>query len=341
MKQAELVSPKKFVVKEVDIPVAKADQVLIKVHAIGICGTDIHAYYGKHPFISCPIVLGHEATGEVVKMGEGVTGFSPGDRVVIRPQSVCGECLLCEEGRPNICNSLRVNGCQFTGTSGEYYAIDASLAYKIPDSAAYDEATLIEPLAVGVHAVRRGAADIRGKKALVIGAGAIGNMVAQSAKGMGAAAVMISDISDYKLDIAKKCGVDYAVNIKQSSLASELTEKFGRDGADVIFECSASESALNEALSVGRKGINIVILGVYGSRISVNMANVQDREYSLIGSLMYLDEDYRQAIQLLSEGRVDLMSVISHRFSLDEIAAAYEFIDKNKDDVQKVILTVD
>ncbi len=341
MKQAELVSPKKFVVKEVDIPAVEQNQILIKVHAIGICGTDIHAYYGKHPFISCPIVLGHEATGEVVELGDAVSGFALGDRVVLRPQSVCGECLPCVEGRSNICNSLRVNGCQFTGTSGEYYAIDEDFAYKIPDSAAYDEGTLIEPLAVGVHAVRRGAADIRGKKALVIGAGAIGNMVAQSAKGMGAEAVMISDVSQYKLDIAKKCGVDHVVNIKESSLADVMAEKFGPDGADVIFECSASEGALNEALSVGRKGINIVILGVYGSRVSVNMANVQDREYSLIGSLMYLDEDYKKAIELLAEGKVDLGSVISHRFSLGEIAAAYDFIDKNRDDVQKVILTVD
>lgn len=340
MKQVVLSAPKKFEIKEVPTPQITADQVLIKIHAVGVCGSDIHAYYGEHPFIHCPIVLGHEATGEVVKTGGNVTQVKPGDRVVYRPQKICGECSLCKEGRYNVCKELAVWGCQDTGASSEYYAVEKELVYRIPDETEYGEGTIIEPLAVGVHAVKRGIGDVKGKNVWVIGAGTIGNVVAQSAKGLGAQAVMITDVSEYKLDMAKKCGIDYPVNIKTENVAQVMLEKFGEEGADVVYECSANEKALNQALDIARKGINIVIVGVYGNRAAVNLANVQDREYSLIGTLMYTEEDYIEAIRLVENKKVNLKALISKEFALEETAEAYQYIEDHKDDVQKVILNV-
>ena len=340
MKQVELTGIKEFREKKVEKPMPAAHEALIRVEAVGICGSDIHAVHGTHPCMSFPIVLGHEAPGEVVETGKDVSGVAVGDRVIYRPQKICGECLQCRTGKYNICNHLEVLGCQDTGASSEYYAVDAGLLYRLPDNLGYAAGTLVEPLAVGVHAVKRGCADVSGKKVLVIGAGTIGNLVAQSAKGMGAAAVMITDVSEYKLNMAKECGIDYPVNVGEKNLREEMLQKFGPDGADVVFECSANENALNEVLDIARKGITIVIVAVYGGKANVEMANVQDREYSLVGTLMYLHEDYADALRLAGEKKVNLDALISKQFDLLETAEAYQYIDDHKNDVQKVILNV-
>lgn len=339
MKQATLVAPKTFEISEVPVPQIAPNQALIKVRAVGICGSDIHAYYGKHPFMSCPITLGHEASGDVVEIGADVKNVKIGDRVVMRPQKICKTCSLCKSGRYNICKSLEVLGCQCAGACSDFYAVDADLLYQIPDDADYDVGTVIEPLAVGVHAVRR-AGDITGMNVLVIGAGTIGNVVAQSAKALGAGSVMVSDVSEFKLNMAKACGVDHIVNVAKEDLAEVIRNTYGEDGVDVVFECSANPNALNQLLDIGRKGITMVIVSVYGGLANINMANVQDREYNLIGTLMYLHEDYVTAIELLANKKVDLKALITREFPLDQIADAYHYIENNKDEAQKVILTV-
>jgi L-iditol 2-dehydrogenase len=341
MKQVILREPKKFEILEVPKPACGDSQALIKVKAVGICGSDIHAYAGKHPFISCPIVTGHEATGEVVELGANASGLKIGDHVVLRPQLVCGKCRQCESGRYNICNSLKVLGCQEAGASSDYYAADAGLFYKLPDGVDFKTGTLVEPLAVGVHAAKRGApGGLAGKKALVIGAGTIGNVTAQSVRAFGAKDVIITDVSEFKLGLAGKCGFTNAVNVAKADLGKYVEEKFGPDGSDVIYECTASEPGINQVLGIARKGTSIVIVGVYGSKVNVNMANVQDREYSLVGTLMYLHEDYVDAIRILKEGKVDLKTLITNEFPLEKTAEAYAHIEANRDNVQKVILTV-
>ena len=341
MKQVILRAPGKFEMMDVPEPVVKENQALIKVRAVGICGSDIHAYEGKHPFISCPIVMGHEASGEVAELGSQARGLSVGDRVVLRPRMVCGKCRQCVTGRYNICDSLKVLGCQEAGASSDYYAADAGLFYKLPDNVDFKTGTLVEPLSVGVHAAKRGLGDeFEGKKVLVIGAGTIGNVTAQSVRAFGALDVIITDVSEFKLDLARKCGFTNAVNVAKIDLGGYVREKFGPDGADVIYECTASEAGVNQVLDIARKGTTIVIVGVYGSRVSVNMANVQDREYSLVGTLMYLHEDYVDAIRLLREDRVGLRSLITDEFPLERTADAYAHIEGNRDNVQKVILVV-
>jgi L-iditol 2-dehydrogenase len=341
MKQVILREPKKFEILDAPKPVCGEKQALIRVRAVGICGSDIHAYYGKHPFISCPIVMGHEAAGEIIELGAGASGLAVGDRVVLRPQQICGTCYQCKSGHYNICNHLKVLGCQEAGASSEFYAADADLFYKIPDDADFKTGTLIEPLSVGVHAVKRGAPEgVAGKRVLVIGAGTIGNVTAQSARALGAKDVIITDVSEFKLGLAKKCGLENAVNVAKTDLREYMTKKFGPDGADVIYECTASEAGINQALDLARKGVVIVIVGVYGSRVSVNMANVQDREYSLVGTLMYLHEDYVDAIRMLWDKKVDLKTLITNEFPFEKSADAYAHIDANRDNVQKVILTV-
>lgn len=341
MRQVELTAPKVFEHhKEADVPSVGKGQVRIAVKAVGICGSDIHAYYGEHPFMGFPIVLGHECAGVVEEAAPGVTSVGPGDRVVLRPQKVCGTCKPCREGRYNICQSLEVLGCQCAGGCSDHYVADSELFYKIPDSIDFGEGTMIEPLAVAVHAVKRPLGAIKGKKALVLGAGTIGNLVAQSANGMGAQTVMVTDVSDFKLEMAKECGIEYAVNVAREDLATRMAEAFGPDGVDVIYECTANERALNEVLSVAPKGIPIVVVGVFAGMTNMNLANVQDREYSLVGTLMYVEEDYTQAIRLVEDKKIELKRLITKEFELDRMDEAFAYIEECADEVQKVIVNV-
>lgn len=338
MKQIVLEHPESFKCRELEIPAPQKGQALLKMKAIGICGSDIHTYFGKHPFVHTPIVLGHESCGEIVSLGEGShEGLKIGDRVVIRPQRTCGACRPCIEGRYNICEKLDVLGCLSTGPSSEYFAIESSLLYKIPDTLSFAEGTVLEPLAVGVHAVNR-AGSPAGKNILVCGAGTIGNVVAQAAIGLGAKNVIITDISDYKLDLARQCGITNTVNVKEHDLCQSVESLLGGEQLDLILECSAVESVLNQAINIAPKGISIIIVGVFENFPTVDMAAVQDREYALIGTLMYTHEDYISALYLADRGKVNLRNLISKKFTFNQYSDAFRFIKENRNTVQKVII---
>ena len=340
MKQIVLTAKETFEMREVPVPEITSDQALVRVKAVGICGSDIHAYYGEHPFMSFPIVLGHEMAGEIVELGDNVSDKKVGDRVVMRPQKVCGRCRPCRQGRYNICESLEVVGCQCMGGSSEYFAVDAELLYRLPENVDFIQGTVIEPLSVAVHAVKRGLNDPEGKNILVLGAGTIGNLVAQSAKALGAAKVMVTDFYDDKLEIARECGIDCAVNTGREDLADAIEKYFGSEGIDAVYECTANPKALNQVLGCVGKGIPIVIVGVFAGLPGINIANVQDREYSLIGTLMYVHEDYVEAIRLADDGKIDIHTLISRVFPIKDCKEAYEYIEANKQKAQKVILTV-
>lgn len=214
MIQEVMTAPQKIEFREVPVPTPKAGEVLVKIKKIGICGSDIHVYHGTHPFTSYPVTQGHEVSGKIVALGNGVKNVKVGQRVTIEPQVYCGKCYPCTHGKYNLCENLKVMGFQTTGTASEYFAVDASKVTLLPASLSYDEGAMLEPLAVTVHAAKR-AGDIRGKNITVIGAGLIGILLAQSVKALGASKTMITDVSDYRLGIAEKCGVDYAVNTKK------------------------------------------------------------------------------------------------------------------------------
>jgi len=337
MWQAILESPERIVFKEVEKPALSADEVLIKVKRIGICGSDIKAYYGKHPYIKCPITQGHEFSGLIVGKGKEVKKFAIDDRVTVRPQLVCGQCSPCRQGNYHICNELRVIGCQADGAAREYMNIPQSLVIKLPKGMSYEEGAMVEPVAVAVHATGK-AGRIRGRKVLVLGAGTIGNLTAQVAKARGAKSVMITDLSDDRLHVARECGVDWALNASQADLADCLEKNFGPDKADVIVECVGEEKTINQAIELARKGSDIIVVGVFDEKPQVDIGLVQDRELRLIGSLMYKDEDYRGALKLIQSKRVKLKPLMSSTFSFREYPEAYKFIEKSKDKVMKVFI---
>nr|WP_263324386.1 alcohol dehydrogenase catalytic domain-containing protein [Neobacillus sp. Marseille-Q6967] len=339
MLQAIMVEPGKIEFNDVPVPEVKAHQIKIKMKRIGVCGSDIHVNHGKHPYTSYPVVQGHEVSAEVVEVGSEVTNVKVGDKVTIQPQVVCGECYPCTHGLYNDCEELKVMGFQTTGMASEYFVVDASKALALPAKMSFEHGAMIEPLAVAVHAVRR-AGDVTGKKILVLGGGPIGNLVAQTAKAMGAEAVVISELSKYRLEVAEKCGVK-TIDAKNEDVFEGIIRHFGSDRADVIFECIGINVTINQAIDYARKGSTIVVVGVFGDLANINMGYVQDHELALLGSAMYREEDYVKAIELVNKGLIEFDALITHRMKFTDYAKAYALIDEQKDYAMKVMIEID
>ncbi len=230
----------------------------------------------------------------------------------------------------NLCEELRVMGFQTTGTASEYFAVDAGKVTPLPETMTYSEGAMIEPLAVTVHAVRR-AGDVRGQKIAVLGAGPIGILLAQSAKALGAAQVLITDISTPRLELAKACGVDFAVNTKEHGFGEALAECFGPDKADVIYDCAGNDTTMGQAIRHARKGSTIILVAVYAGMANVDLAVLNDHELDLNTSMMYRHEDYLEAIRLVNEGKVRLEPLMSRHFR-SGLLAAYQTSSESGDD---------
>ena len=340
MTQAIMTEPGNIIYQEVDIPEVKPDQIKVQMKRIGICGSDIHVNHGKHPYTSYPVVQGHEVSAEVVETGKDVTNCKVGDKVTIQPQVVCGKCYPCTHGMYNDCEVLKVMGFQTTGMASDYFVVDANKVLVLPEEMSWDHGAMIEPLAVAVHAVRRYAADMTGKKAVVLGGGPIGNLVAQTAKALGAEVVLLSELSAYRLDTAKKCGIA-TVNPSEEDPLEAIIEACGEDRADVIFECIGINPTMKQAIAYARKGSHIVVVGVFGDLATVDMAAVQDHELTLLGSAMYREEDYIKAIELVAAGKIEFEALITHRFGFRKFKKGYDTIDLEKDKAMKVMINME
>ena len=340
MIQQVMTQPKNIIFREIAVPEPGPDQVLVKIKKIGICGSDIHVYHGTHPYTSYPVTQGHEVSGEIVKLGEYVKDLSVGQRITIEPQVFCGRCYPCLHGKYNLCEHLKVMGFQTTGTASEYFAVDASKVTPLPEGMTFSEGAMMEPLAVTVHAAKR-FPDLKGAKTVVFGCGPIGILLAQSLKALGADKVLVTDISDTRLEIAKSVGADYAVNTLHRDFGEAMLEAYGPDKADVIFECAGSDITMEQAIQNARKGSMIVLVAVFGKRASVDLAKLNDSELDLNTSMMYRHEDFVDAIRLVNEGKILLKPLETAHFAFADYQKAYEYIDNNRETTMKIIIDVD
>lgn len=340
MLQAIMAAPHEIQFKEIPIPEISSGQVLVQIKRIGVCGSDMHVYHGQHPYVTYPLIQGHEVSAKVVSLGEDITGLRIGQKVTIEPQVYCGQCYPCAHGKYNLCEELKVMGFQTTGTASEYFAVDASKVTPLPDSMTYDEGAMIEPLAVTVHACKR-SGDVTGKKVVVLGAGPIGILLCQSLKAFGAAEVMMTDISDYRLELAQRCGADYVYNTKNVDFAKAIVECFGKDKADIIYDCAGNNMTMGQAIAHARKGSIIVLLAVFAGMANVDLAKLNDSEVDLYTSMMYRHDDYLDAIRLVEEGKIKLEPLMSKHFDFKDYLEAYTYIDKNHETTMKVLIDVD
>ncbi len=340
MKQAIMTAPGKIEFHDVPVPALADGQVLVRMKRIGVCGSDIHVFHGKHALTPYPVVQGHEVSGVVEKVAPGVTGFAPGDPVTFQPQVTCGTCYPCRHGQYHICDQLKVMGFQTTGAASDFFAVDAAKVLHLPKGMSLEHGAMMEPLAVAVHALGRGGGAAR-KKVLVLGAGPIGNLVAQAARGMGAADVIITDMSEYRLELAARCGVGGGVNPSRVDLHDEVKRRFGEGKADLILECVGVQKTIEQAVAVARKGTDIIVVGVFGDKPVVDMGTVQDRELRLIGTLMYQEPDWREAIRLVEGGKVNLEPLVTDRFPFERYLDAYRYIDANREKAMKVMISLE
>ena len=340
MLQQVMTEPGRIIFQEVETPVPGPHEVLVKIKRIGICGSDIHVYYGEHKGTGYPVTQGHEVSGQVAALGSEVTGFHVGQKVTIEPQVVCGKCYPCRHGKYNLCEKLKVMGFQTTGTASEYFAAPDFRVTPLPDSMSYDEGTMIEPLAVTVHAARR-FQDLEGAKVAILGCGPIGILLAQTAKALGAAQVLITDISDTRLNLAAECGVDFQINTRNEDLGEALDRCFGPDRADVIYDCAGNDITMGQAIRFARKGSKIILVAVFAKEAHVDLFTLNDHELDLDTTMMYRHEDYVEAIRLVEEGKVRLRPLMSRHFAFTDYLEAYKYIEANRETTMKVIVDVD
>lgn len=339
MKQQIMIEPRKIEFREIPVPELRENEVLIKIMCLGICGSDIHVYRGNHPYTLYPVTQGHEVSGIIEKVGNNITKFKPGDKVTIQPQVIYGKYYSCTHGNYHICDKLKVMGFQTTGMASEFFVTEADRVLKIPDDMSYEQGAMIEPMAVtcGVFSKTN---DLKGLNVVVLGAGPIGNLTAQTAKALGSKSVLITDVSDFRLEIAKKVGIDYTINPLKRNLSEEIVKAFGSDKADLIVECVGSNQTIDDAIENARKGSDIIIVGVFSDKPIVDIGSVQNHELRLIGMLMYQTKEYIKAIELVQTGKVQLEPLMSKIFRFAEYNKAYQYIEEKKDKVLKILIEV-
>lgn len=326
-------------VETVDVPEAGPGEVRVRSTVVGICGSDIHAAHGRHPFIDLPFRPGHEVVGVVDAVGDGTDGSLVGTRVVIEPNLACGHCTQCRAGRYNICAELAVFGCQTPGGLTDVFTIAADRVIPLADGLDDRHAALIEPLATPVHAVRRAVGlvgGLDGKRVAVLGAGPIGLFVLLAARRAGAV-VVVADLLDSKRARAERLGAVGSFDPTSGDAVSAAKDALGGP-ADVVIDCVSRESSVAQAIDIVDKGGAVLIVGVAAGATPVPLDLIQDREIVVAGCLMYVREDVQEAIDMLTEGTVPIDEFVTAEFPLERAADA--FAASTDPEHVKVLITV-
>ncbi len=330
--------------EDVPRPKPAAGEALCRVKAVGICGTDMELYRGTMPFLEMglakyPLIPGHEWSGVVEEVGEGVRGLSPGDRVTADVSIGCGGCVSCKRGLYNLCNNRREVGISGgkDGAFAEFITMPKAFLYKVPDHVSFDEAALTEPTATVVKAIQK--TPIRlGDIVLVIGDGPIGLLGMQAARCGGAGHLIVAGLQEWKLKIAGELGADRVVNVNEESLCQVVMDTTDGTGVDYLIEASGSAEAIGQALSLARSGGVINVVGIYETAIpNYDMSDVVLRDISVIGSVASPNA-YEATIRLIASGRIKTAPCISHRFALSEIDRALEVQQKLPAERLKILL---
>lgn len=326
-------------VKEVEVPELLNNDVLIQVKVAGICGSDIHTYKGLHPFRKPPVIIGHEISGEVIKVGANVQTIKVGDRVTVEPQIGCGTCKYCLEGQVNFCEKRTAPGIgNWYGTMAEFFVTPEQTVFKLPNVLSYEEGVLVEPIAVGVHAVRKGNIGI-GDRVAILGAGPIGLLAMTVAKSAGATTTLVTDVLDYALEAAEKMGATHTLNIKDKLNWSEEAKELSGGMFDVVLVAVGVPGIIDQALSLLRKGGRIVTIAMFHGDQTFNIHNLQNQEKEIVGCMTYNRVDTQTAIELLAAGEINTEVIITHRLSYEEAGEGFKMVDKKEDGSLKVIVT--
>ena len=298
-------------------------EVVIKNMVCGVCGTDVHIFHGEpgSADVNPPVVLGHEYSGEVVEVGEGVTALKPGDHVTVDPNIYCGECVYCRNGKKQLCETMQAVGVTRDGGFGEYSLVPAAQAFKLGDSVPYEAGAMAEPVACCLHGI-----DLAGIKAgdrvCSVGGGAIGLIMLQLAKLSGASSLVLSEPNEKRRQVALSLGADAAIDPTAPDANSAYEAALG-DGADVVIECVGNNAAVKSAFQLAKKGATIVLFSVpkVDATFDLPLFDVYKKELTIKGSFVNPDT-HERAVRLINSGKLDFTSIITHRFNLDQLPEA-------------------
>lgn len=321
MRQVVLASVGEVMLEDAQLPEPGPRELRVRAEAVGICGSDLHALSGNHPFIELPVVPGHEAAGLVDAVGEEVSDFAVGDPVLLEPNLIDGSCEYCRSGRYNLCEHLVVVGCQAAGALAEAFVAPAERFHRIPEGMSMTAAALVEPLSTATHAIRM-AGDVRGRTVAVLGAGSIGLLTMLAARAAEARAVAVTDPVAAKRALALELGADLAIDPSDADAVEQV-----RRGLpwrpDAVFDCVASQSSIVQAIALALKGGTVVVEGVPRGPVEIPLHLVQDRELRLQGTAMYIREDVERAMALVGDGLIPSDRLITAEFPLAQAAEAF------------------
>ena len=340
MKVIQVNKPGELVIAEKPMPEAPAaGEVIVRIQAAGICGSDVHIFHGKNPFATYPRILGHEAAGEVTQIGAGVANVKGGDHVAIDNVFSCGKCYACRIGRSNVCGSVKVLGVHIDGIFSEYVKLPADHLYLIPQDLSWEIAATLEPYAIAAEAVDRGNV-VAQDSVLVCGAGPIGLVILQACKSIGAR-VIIMDVVDSRLEKARAMGADAIVNTKRDDLEQAVMAFTNGEGINVAMEATGVIPILEQIIAklmspAGR----VVVLGFPVEPAKIAPADVMKRELDIKGSRLN-NKKFPEVISWFANKKVDATGLVSHVLPYTEVAKGMDLFSNHPEDVCKIILTFD
>ncbi len=322
-------------------PVAAPNELLIRVEACGICGSDVHGFDGSTGRRIPPIVMGHEAAGTVESVGSDVRGFKPGDRVTFDSTVYCGECAFCRSGDVNLCDNRQVIGVSCGdyrrhGAFAEYVVVPQHIVYHLPESITFSEAAMLEAVSVGLHGVRVSAVK-GGETALVIGAGMIGLLTLQAARAAGCGQVFISDVDTTRLALADKVGADKTLHASGAELLAEIQKLTNGRGVDIVYEAVGRNETVASAIDCVRKGGTVSLIGNITPEVTLPLQKVVSRQIRLQGSCASSGE-YPEAIELIGSGKIQVKPLITAVASLEEGPNWFERLHSREPNLMKIIL---
>jgi 2-desacetyl-2-hydroxyethyl bacteriochlorophyllide A dehydrogenase len=337
MKAAVLEEIEKLTVKDIAKPKLEQAEILIKVDSCNICGTDINLFKGKYT-AKMPVVIGHEWSGHIVELGSNANNFKIGERVVSDPNEACGMCYWCRSGKPCFCNNMPAYGVLKDGGFAEYIKITAKGAYKIPEGLDYESAAFAEPVSCAVHGIDKASVK-QGETVVIIGGGAMGQIILQLALSAGASKLIMIEQLKSKLELAKKFGATDLINAKEEDVIQRTLDLTNGLGADVVIEVVGNPKTVELAIKLVKKSGRVVIFGFSpeGEKANIIPFEILSKELTIMGAWVNPYTSYR-ALEILASGKIDVKSLISIRLPLDKIMDGINLmIDKPEGFIRAVI----
>ena len=340
IKAIQIVKPEELRVIEMDMPhIDEKNNVLVKIRAAGICGSDVGIYHGTNAAATYPRVIGHEMVGEVVETGPSAKKVKVGDRVIIDQVTSCGHCYACRKGRPNVCQHLAVRGVHIDGGYREYMAVPDVDCYLLPDSLRYEDAVLIEPTTIAIQACSRAQIEAD-DEVLIMGVGALGSRMLSIAR-LSGAKIIVADVVDEKLQEALAAGAHYAINIAKEDLEQRLRQiTTDAYGPTLSIDCACTKDSLGTLVRVTGNAGRVITMGFSVTPTEVTNFGITSKELDIRGSRLQ-NRKFQTAIDLVREGKVDLDHKISHTFPLLQAQKAFDFNDTHDPSIRKIVLIPD